>query len=195
MENVEKKEASAEPAPREIDMKNGQSVLILVLSALLFFSLLGVNLLTLSGNLFQSMFDVVKPVTSNVMSGVSYSTGKVIDKSSDIATDIGKTSLDIVNGSFHSVGDLLIKAGEPGYKKDLDDTINEASKNQKHAEYDNDGSAIQNRKQKTQWCLVGEYQNKRGCVEVGDQDKCLSGQVFPSQQICLNPTLSQNAKP
>jgi hypothetical protein len=43
------------------------------------------------------------------------------------------------------------------------------------------------------WCLVGEYEGKRGCISVSDEDKCLSGQVFPNQQMCLNPNLTQNA--
>jgi len=33
---------------------------------------------------------------------------------------------------------------------------------------------------KTKWCLVGEYKNKRGCVDISESDKCLSGQVFPN---------------
>jgi hypothetical protein len=41
------------------------------------------------------------------------------------------------------------------------------------------------------WCLVGEYQGKRGCIEVSEHDRCLSGQVFPNQKMCLNPTLTQ----
>jgi hypothetical protein len=45
---------------------------------------------------------------------------------------------------------------------------------------------------KIQWCLVGEYKEKRGCVAFTDSDKCLSGQIFPSQQMCLNPTLTPN---
>jgi hypothetical protein len=45
---------------------------------------------------------------------------------------------------------------------------------------------------KTSWCLVGEYKGRRGCIEIGEQDKCLSGQVYPEQKVCLNPALSQN---
>jgi hypothetical protein len=44
---------------------------------------------------------------------------------------------------------------------------------------------------KSQWCLVGEYNGARGCINITDQDKCMSGQVFPSQQMCLNPTMTQ----
>jgi hypothetical protein len=43
---------------------------------------------------------------------------------------------------------------------------------------------------KQNWCLVGELNSKRGCVAVQDIGKCMSGQIFPSQQMCLNPTLS-----
>jgi len=42
------------------------------------------------------------------------------------------------------------------------------------------------------WCLVGEFNKKRGCVPVADETKCLSGQVFPNQAMCLNPTLTAN---
>ena len=45
---------------------------------------------------------------------------------------------------------------------------------------------------KTNWCLIGEYQQKRGCIEIKDHDKCMSGQVFPTQKMCLNPNLTSN---
>jgi hypothetical protein len=45
------------------------------------------------------------------------------------------------------------------------------------------------------WCLTGEYNGSRACVEVGAQDKCMSGQVYPSEAKCLNvkpPTVYMN---
>jgi len=45
---------------------------------------------------------------------------------------------------------------------------------------------------KISWCFTGEYQGKRGCIDVEDQSKCLSGQVFPSQQACLATTTSSD---
>jgi hypothetical protein len=38
---------------------------------------------------------------------------------------------------------------------------------------------------KSNWCLIGEYQGKRTCIEVKDYDKCVSGQLFPNQNDCL----------
>lgn len=64
----------------------------------------------------------------------------------------------------------------------------------KYKEYkaDTDDNTIQKpiASDKINWCLVGEYQNKRGCVSVTESDKCLSGQIFPSKEMCLNPTLT-----
>ena len=48
---------------------------------------------------------------------------------------------------------------------------------------------------KSQWCLAGEYEKRKGCVEVDDANKCMSGQLFPTQQMCLNPTLTTNTPP
>jgi hypothetical protein len=41
---------------------------------------------------------------------------------------------------------------------------------------------------KNNWCLIGEYQKKRGCISVLEDDICMSGQLFPSKEMCLNPT-------
>jgi hypothetical protein len=42
---------------------------------------------------------------------------------------------------------------------------------------------------KSGWCLVGQEQGFRSCIEVGDFDKCMSGSIFPSKDICTNPNL------
>ena len=42
---------------------------------------------------------------------------------------------------------------------------------------------------KSGWCLVGQEQGFRSCIEVNDFDKCMSGSIFPSKDICTNPNL------
>ena len=39
------------------------------------------------------------------------------------------------------------------------------------------------------WCFVGEDRGYRSCAEVGASDKCMSGDIFPSKEICVNPSL------
>lgn len=42
---------------------------------------------------------------------------------------------------------------------------------------------------KAGWCYVGEEKGFRSCAEVGVNDTCMSGDIFPTQEICINPSL------
>jgi len=42
---------------------------------------------------------------------------------------------------------------------------------------------------KSRWCYIGEDKGFRTCAQVGVNDKCMSGDIFPSQEICINPNL------
>jgi hypothetical protein len=39
------------------------------------------------------------------------------------------------------------------------------------------------------WCYVGEDRGFRSCVEVGTSHECMSGNLFPSKDVCVNPNL------
>jgi hypothetical protein len=56
-------------------------------------------------------------------------------------------------------------------------------------EADDSSSSIQNGGSKSGWCFIGEDRGFRTCVEVGVNDSCMSGNIFPSQEICINPNL------
>jgi hypothetical protein len=44
---------------------------------------------------------------------------------------------------------------------------------------------------KSGYCYIGEERGFRSCVKVGENDACMSGDIFPSLDICVNPTLRQ----
>jgi hypothetical protein len=44
---------------------------------------------------------------------------------------------------------------------------------------------------KTGFCYIGEDRGFRSCIEVGEGDVCMSGDIFPSQSICINPNLRE----
>jgi hypothetical protein len=48
---------------------------------------------------------------------------------------------------------------------------------------------LSNPTSKSGWCYIGEERGFRSCIEVGDNDLCMSGNIFPSQEICINPSL------
>lgn len=42
---------------------------------------------------------------------------------------------------------------------------------------------------KAGWCFIGEDRGFRTCSQIGQNDQCMSGDIFPSQEICMNPNL------
>jgi hypothetical protein len=42
---------------------------------------------------------------------------------------------------------------------------------------------------KSGWCYIGEDQGIRTCSQIGVNDVCMSGDIFPTQDVCINPKL------
>jgi len=70
----------------------------------------------------------------------------------------------------------------------LEKALSNASQSSKDPEPDSSRSAIQSTG-KAGWCFIGEDQGIRTCAEIGVNDGCMSGDVFPNQAICMNPNL------
>lgn len=160
--------------------------LIILLLVLLIFSILGINLLSQAGGGFQIILDTVLPFFQKLLGIIGTATGKVINLTSNVAAEGTKAGIDVIDGSIQSVGNTIQKASTSG--------INVANSSNMGSTLlsDNSSSNIQNNisSKKTKWCLAGEYQGKRGCIEIDKSDECLSNQTFPNEKMCLNPAKS-----
>ena len=176
---------------------SNKNFIIILLIILLVFSFLGINILTISGNIMQTFIQIFGPLVSQILSIFGYTTGTVINKTADVVADTAKTGIDIAEGSIQSVGNILRDASQSNVdvksKQSLDTALNQGILKGNEPRADSTENPIQKpiTSGKQNWCLVGEYQGKRGCIEISEHDKCLSGQVFPNQKMCLNPTLTQ----
>jgi hypothetical protein len=199
-----------------------RNIIIFVLLFVFLLAFIGINLFNLLGGSIQDLIDLGGPVLKDFLKALGYSTGTAINKTADVAADIAKQGVDIAEGAVQDVGNLLIdhssdldndmhennnnrpmpiEPPQPSnrnrHKSDsLEDSIEKKHNNEKgEPSSDSSENPIQKpiTSDKTSWCLIGEYNNKRGCVSVTDSTSCLSGQIFPSQQMCLNPTFTQNA--
>lgn len=79
---------------------------------------------------------------------------------------------------------------EATYASSLDDMLKSAASSAPSSLYsaDDSNSCVQT-KGKAGWCLIGEDKGVRNCIKVGANDTCLSGDIFPNNQICVNPNL------
>lgn len=112
-----------------------------------------------------------------------------------------KLGLDVTAGTVNSAVNVIEKTA--GLKNNkVKQSVNTNSKNLNKAinignnvstsspPEDNTDSEIQQSK-KPGWCYVGSDRNFRSCVRVGVNDKCMSGDIFPTKNICINPSLRE----
>jgi hypothetical protein len=181
----------------EQTMGINNQIVIISLLIILGLSFLGINIFIVIGNLLESLLKIVGPVITQILSIFGYTTGTALNKGADVVADVAKTGVDIAEGSLQSVGNVLRDASRGNVNPDavsgLDGALN-VSGTSSSTYVEPTPSASTNPVQrpitsgKSGWCLVGEYEGKRGCVAVGDQDRCMSGQIFPSQVACMNPS-------
>ncbi len=165
--------------------------IIIVLLVLLSLSFLGINLLTIFGDLIKTIADILGPLVSQILSIFGYTTGSIISKTADVVGDVAKTGVDIAEGSVQSVGTILRDASRPNVDSRATNSLDNALNVQSISAGEPAPTPSENPIQKpitsgkSGWCLVGEYEGKRGCISVNDYDKCLSGQVYASKDQCL----------
>ena len=160
-----------------------KTIMIIILVILVILSYYGIHILNKSGDLLNNIITKVKPLVDSLLDFVGYSTGTAINKTADITADVAKHGIDIAEGTVQNIGNILIgdeAIGKPSSKN---------KRTLKEPEADAPEDTIQKSlsSSKTKWCLVGEYQNKRGCIDISESDKCMSGQIFPNEKMCLNP--------
>jgi len=56
---------------------------------------------------------------------------------------------------------------------------------------DDSTSTVQKPASKSGFCYIGEDRGFRSCIDVGEGDTCMSGDIFPTEAICINPNLRE----
>lgn len=154
----------------------------------------------------ENISNAIKPITDAVVSLFGEVTGDVVDVAVSGTQKIITTSATEINKGLDSIqnGEPLAPNGTSSSIKGQDFTntpaphaialnsaLDSASKQQGLPAYqaDESNSKIQTGGAKSGWCYIGEDRGFRTCAQVGVNDTCMSGDIFPSQEICVNPNL------
>ncbi len=183
---------------------------------ILILGFLGFNVFIYLAKGTQSVNDFFAPLVKKITSLFVGVTGQVVDVSAEGAKAVVNTSADVVTTGLTGVQNITptntfeptqpktktkgqdIKTtfpqGDVAQANALNKAINSstAQKQQVNGEdyqADDASSSIQNGAPKPGWCYIGEDRGFRTCAEVGVNDTCMSGDIFPTQQICVNPNL------
>lgn len=170
-------------------------------------SFLGINIFFYLAKGTQNITDIFKPLIDIILSIFGTVTGQVVNVSAEGAKTVVKATTgvvdktaEVVDSGLTAVQDVAtgtpIKNTFPQPDVAQSNTLNRAlnttaqtGPNTNEYEADESSSNIQNGAPKAGWCYIGEDRGFRSCAKVGVNDKCMSGDIFPSHEICVNPSL------
>ena len=176
---------------------------ILIIVILIF---LGFNIFVYLAKGTEQLNNIFGPLVKAISSLFGNVTSQVIDVSAEGAKAVVGTSAGAINTGLTAVQNITPNNANSSVssvpvtqnKPDLmsNNTLNKAlntSQSQQPAnndyQADDSSSNIQGGPPKSGWCYIGEDRGFRSCAEVGANDKCMSGDIFPTQEICVNPSL------
>ncbi len=142
-----------------------------ILLIIIILSILGLNIF----NYLARGTDVIADTGKDAIGTLAEGTNQTIQ----MATTGAKTGVDVAGGTLESGLDVL--------EKTLDIHVSDGNSGSPPSP-DNSNSSIQN-PNKSGYCYIGTEKGFRSCVYVGKNDKCMSGDIFPSKDICINPKL------
>lgn len=188
---VEKTEEVSSGLPWDSIIRYGLIILIL--------SFLGFNLFTFLGGATDKAGSVLAPL----LNFFGYGAGETVKQTTNVAAEGAKVAVDVAAGTIDDAVTLMQKSvGVKGAKfnriDDNDTSTQDALNKAKKQTYpipepDDAGSATQQGKAppKSGYCYIGEDRGFRSCIKIGEGDKCMSGDIFPSKEICINPSLRE----
>ena len=167
---------------------NNNYILYFLIIVILLF--LGFNLFGYLGEGADNLKDLFAPI----LKFFGYSVGETTKKTISESQKGTKLATDVVGDSIKDAVDVSEKALGISNKPSLKQDVNVNQKKSPNVIIpDNSDSMLQTSKAKKKagYCYIGEDRGFRSCVKVNKDDVCMSGEIFPSQQICVNPSLRE----
>ncbi len=147
--------------------------------------------------------DVIGDFLARFSSHVPETAAKVIDTSvvgtqvaADVAAGTVKDAGDVLSRELNLKRRDLWESRDQGVKKSIENRdmpgINKFPEHEPDQSYkeSTEDNNIQE-KHKPGYCYIGTDRGYRSCIKVNSTDQCESKKIFPSMDICINPSLRQ----
>jgi hypothetical protein len=174
---------------------------------ILILAFLGFNIFAYLAKGTQTIADIFGPITQKLFGTTTAIAGQAIDISAEGAKAVVGETAEVIQGGLTAVQNVTPNGaiatssikGQPINHQQVDTTqqstlnraLNSAQSQQpQQNDYQaNEASSSVHSSGKSGWCFIGDDRGFRSCAQVGANDQCMSGDIFPSQEICMNPNL------
>jgi hypothetical protein len=194
--------SSRSPQPNSLSIQSSSEwstgSIISIILIIVILALLGVNIFNYLAKGTDLLGDLISRFTEKAPE-----TAKQVIKTSIVGTELGA---DIAAGVVKDAGDVLSRELDlkrtdlwESRDKGLQDAIHkrhikginrfpEHEPKKHHYKESKVSSKIQDGHKKG-FCYVGTDRGYRSCIKIGRDDECESGKIFPTMDICINPSL------
>ena len=190
------------------DGKNNYTKIGLTIILLLFF---GVNIFSYLGDFLQKLKETSAPFFKDILESLGYVVTETTKDVTNIAAEGAKLGIDVAAGTVESGVDVIQgqldmeqsgnssqqqqqqqkQSSKSSISSSLTSALANAEENTEPLPDDAMSSTQRNGTGKSGYCYIGEDRGFRSCISVSENDTCMSGDIFPSQEICVNPSLRE----
>jgi len=199
------------------DGKTSYTRIGLIVVILLF---LGVNIFSYLGDFLHVIKEALAPLLKNILESLGYVVTETTKDVAQLSAEGAKLGIDVAAGTVESgvnviQGQLDIDQGSNqgsmlgntntstqnnsqvksnamnSISNSLSSALADAEYNSEPIPDDATSSTQRSGPGKSGYCYIGEDRGFRSCIQVKEGDTCMSGDIFPSQDICVNPSLRE----
>lgn len=190
------------------DSSSTASLLVRGALVLLLLALIGFNVFTYLDDITAWFSETFGAPFRSVARFLGYAAIDTAHTTVDVTAQGTKTAVDIAAGAATSGIDVLQQTiDQNGSDQDQDQSQGQKGQGQAQAQSSNaglqralshakkqppqpdDATSRTQRTGKSGYCYIGEDRGFRSCIKVGEEDTCMSGDIFPTHAICINPRL------
>jgi len=173
---------------------------------------LGVNIFSYLGDFLQIIKDAFAPLLKNILESLGYVVTETTKDVTQITAAGAKLGIDVAAGTVESgvnviQGQLDLDQGtgnqgrqssqqnnfprQSSMSASLSSALADAEYNTEPLPDDATSSTQRNGSGKAGYCYIGEDRGFRSCISIKEGDICMSGDIFPTNAICVNPSLRE----
>ena len=162
-------------------------------------------------NTFLNIFKNIQPVLKSSVDILDSTISKTPSDTTNSSTNISSIQKSSNNSNSDDTTSLESKLKPRKQDKDLENSDDEDDVNHEHNE-DHQHSDIETTNDKKTstfnvdnlsksnnndttglegYCFIGNDNGIRSCAPIGKNNKCMSGDIFPTMEICMNPKLRE----
>lgn len=169
-------------------------IAIFIFLLILILSFFGINIFTYLSNIVDYITTLLKPLFTKSSSFISNALRNILSVSYvgsrqiiDTGSETSKNIIDTSSKGLTSGIDLLennLKQKKSVVNPENENILSDDVKNKEQEPMPVKSSSLT-----SGYCFIGKINDIRSCAKVTSKEQCMSGDIYPTKDICINPKL------